>query len=58
MLANGFTVEMMKGLVRDGLATAQIENIRIRITEAGRQALAERSACEKKPRTGQARASC
>jgi hypothetical protein len=49
LLANGFTVEMLKGLIRDGLATAKleaihigrrsIENIRIQITAAGHGAL-------------------
>jgi hypothetical protein len=50
MLANGFKIEMLNGLVRDGLATAHPETVRgqrpievtrMRITEAGRQALAE-----------------
>jgi hypothetical protein len=49
MLAQGFTVEFLTELVRDGLATAtaervmagakQIEVARVRITEAGRKAL-------------------
>jgi len=49
MLANGFKVEMLKGLIRNGLATAKlealhvgrrsIENIRIWITAAGQGAL-------------------
>jgi hypothetical protein len=51
MLAHGFTVELMVELVRAGLATATTEPIvasgyrgettRVRITEAGRQTLAE-----------------
>jgi hypothetical protein len=50
MLAHGFTVEMLTVLVRDGLATATpetvhvgkrpIEVVRVRITDAGRLALA------------------
>jgi hypothetical protein len=50
MLAHGFTIAMLTVLVRDGLATATLETlrtgkrpievIRMRITDAGRQALA------------------
>jgi hypothetical protein len=50
MLAHGFTVAQMVELVRDGLATATAERVvagnrtieiaRVRITEAGRRALA------------------
>jgi hypothetical protein len=53
MLANGFTVELMVELVRDGFASATPERVvsgsetievaRVRITEAGRQTLAGRS---------------
>jgi hypothetical protein len=53
MLAHGFTVEQMVELVRAGLATAHsqrvviarrmIEVARVRITEAGRRALADKS---------------
>ena len=53
MLAHGFTVELLAGLVRAGLATATTERVvapgyrgeraRVRITEAGRQALAKMS---------------
>ena len=49
LLAHGFTIEMLVVLVRDGLATAtpeivhagsrQIEIVRVKITDAGRQAL-------------------
>jgi hypothetical protein len=51
MLAHGFTVDFLAEIVRAGLATAKvervvaggrtIETVRIRITEAGRRALAE-----------------
>jgi hypothetical protein len=51
MLANGFTVDLMVELVRDGLATAtpervvagakQIEVARVRITEAGRRVIGD-----------------
>ena len=51
MLAQGFTVEFLVELVRDGLATATAERIamgaktigvaRVRITETGRRALAK-----------------
>jgi hypothetical protein len=51
MIANGVTVEQMVALVRTGLATATAQRIRaggkamevatLRITEAGRKALAE-----------------
>ena len=51
MLANGFTVELLVELVREGLASAstermvsgakQIEVARVRITEAGRKVLKE-----------------
>jgi hypothetical protein len=54
MLAHGFTVEQMVELVRAGLATAKAERVvaggrtidvaRVRITEAGRQAIAARRA--------------
>ncbi len=50
MLAHGFTVAQLVELVRDGLATATAERVvagnrtieiaRVRITEAGRRALA------------------
>jgi hypothetical protein len=50
MLAHGFTIEMLTVLVRDGLATATpetvhagkrpVEVVRVRITDAGRLALA------------------
>jgi hypothetical protein len=50
MLAHGFTIEMLTVLVREGLATATpetvhavkrpIEVVRVRITDAGRLALA------------------
>jgi hypothetical protein len=49
MLAHGFTIEMLAVLVRDGFATATpeiargkrpIKSVRMRITEAGRQAIA------------------
>jgi hypothetical protein len=53
MLAHGFWTEMMVELIRDGLATAQTERMlagkraievaRVRITDAGRRALAERA---------------
>jgi hypothetical protein len=49
LLANGFTVELLVELVRDGLASATPERVvsgretievaRVRITEAGRRAL-------------------
>jgi hypothetical protein len=51
MLAHGFTIEMLTGLMRDGLATAApgimyagkrpITVTRLRITDIGRQMLAE-----------------
>ena len=51
LLAHGFTIEMLVVLVRDGFATATpeivhagnrpIEFVRVRITDAGRQALDE-----------------
>jgi hypothetical protein len=50
MLMNGFTAELLAGLVRDGLATAELEHVRadersievtrLRITDAGRRAIA------------------
>jgi hypothetical protein len=50
MLAHGFTVGLLAGLVRDGLATAasdivlagkrKVQVTRVRITDAGRLALA------------------
>jgi hypothetical protein len=53
LLVNGFTVELLVELVRDGLATATAERIvaggetteiaRVRITEAGRRTLGSRS---------------
>jgi hypothetical protein len=53
MRAHGFTTEMLVELVRAGLATARIERVvagrrsidvvRVRITDAGRQALAGRA---------------
>jgi hypothetical protein len=52
LLALGFTPDLVLGVVRAGLATAQTENVlaagsaavvsHVRITDAGRQALAER----------------
>jgi hypothetical protein len=49
MLARGFTIEMLQGLVSAGLATANRDAIgaarakvaHLRITEAGRQAIAD-----------------
>jgi hypothetical protein len=51
MLAHGFTIEQMVELIHAGLATAKAERVvaggraievaRVRITEAGRRALAE-----------------
>ena len=52
VLAHGFSTRMMGELISDGLANAQaecmiagraIEVIRVRITDAGRRALAERA---------------
>jgi hypothetical protein len=53
LLAHGFTVEMLVDLIRAGLATAKAERVvaggrtievaKVRITEAGRQALAVRN---------------
>jgi hypothetical protein len=53
LLAHGLALELINGIVGAGLATAQaertsaagraIEFIRVRITEAGRRALAKRS---------------
>ena len=48
LLSHGFTREVISGLIRDGLATAStgrvgrapVEVVRIKITEAGRAALA------------------
>ena len=50
LLAHGFKIEMLAGLVRAGLATAQpeavnaggrlVEVVRLRITDAGRRAIA------------------
>jgi hypothetical protein len=50
LLAHGFTISMLAGLVLDGLATAATETtlagrrpikaVRLRITDAGRQAIA------------------
>ena len=52
MLAHGFTVELLVELIRAGLATATTERLvageramevaRVRITEAGRQVLADK----------------
>jgi hypothetical protein len=52
MLAHSFEIELLDGLVRDGLATAEpdrvraggrsIEVVRVLITDAGRRALAWR----------------
>jgi hypothetical protein len=49
MLMPGFTADRLAGLVRDGLATAKLENVRaggrsievtrLRITNAGRRAI-------------------
>ena len=51
MLAHGFTVDFLVELIRTGMATTRIEGVvaggramevaRVRITEAGRRALAE-----------------
>ena len=51
LLADGFTVDMLTDLVREGLATAQRETMRVggrqirveryRITDAGRMAIEE-----------------
>jgi len=51
MLAHGFTVDFLVDLIRTGMATTRIESVvaggramevaRVRITEAGRRALAE-----------------
>jgi hypothetical protein len=53
MIAHGFTVDVLAGIVRAGLAMANVERmvagekrievIRVRITEAGRRALADRA---------------
>ena len=51
LFSHGFTREVISGLIRDGLATAStgrvgrapVEVVRIKITEAGRAALAARS---------------
>jgi hypothetical protein len=53
MLAHGFTVDVLAEIVRAGLAMASVERmvaggkrievIRVRITEAGRRALADRA---------------
>jgi hypothetical protein len=53
LLAHGFSTEMIVELIRDGLANAQAERVtasgraievtRVRITDAGRRALAERA---------------
>jgi hypothetical protein len=51
LLSHGFTREVISGLIRDGLATANtglvgrapVEFVRIKITEAGRAALTARS---------------
>ena len=51
LLSHGFTREVISGLIRDGLATANtsrvgrapVEVVRIKITEAGRAALTPRS---------------
>jgi hypothetical protein len=53
LLAHGFNVDMVAGLVRDGLATARGESVkvegriikvaRVRITDAGRRAIEGRS---------------
>ena len=48
LLSRGFTREVISGLIRDGLATAStvrvgrtpVEVVRVKITEAGRAALA------------------
>jgi hypothetical protein len=49
LLAHGFNIDMVAGLVRDGLATARRESVkvegqiikvaRVRITDAGRRAI-------------------
>jgi hypothetical protein len=52
LVAHGFSIDLLVGLIRAGLATAKaerdaggrtIEVARVRITEAGRQALAARN---------------
>jgi hypothetical protein len=53
LLAHGFNVDMLAGLVRDGLATARREPVkvdgrivtvaRLRITNAGRSAIEDRA---------------
>jgi hypothetical protein len=53
LLAHGFSTEMIVELIRDGFANAQTERVmasgraievtRVRITDAGRRALAERA---------------
>ena len=52
MLAHGFALDLLVEMVRDGLATAHVERmvagkrkievVRVRITDVGRRALAER----------------
>ena len=59
MLANGFTIDLLVELVRDGLASATAERVvsgretievaRVRITEAGRKALHDTSAPKRSP---------
>jgi hypothetical protein len=59
MLARGFTIKQMVELTRAGLATAKAERVvgggktievaRVRITEAGRRALAEWSQLSARP---------
>ena len=59
MLAHGFTVEQMVEIIRAGLATAQTERVvaggrtfevaRVKITEAGRKALASEISREVRP---------
>jgi hypothetical protein len=53
LVAHGFSIDLLVGLIRAGLATAKAERVvaggrtievaRVRITEAGRQALAVRN---------------
>jgi hypothetical protein len=53
MIAHGFTLDLMTGLVRRGFVTAQpertfaggkpVDRTRVKITEAGRQALASKT---------------
>ena len=47
MLAHGFTITFLAGLVFDGLVTAELNTthvVRMRITDLGREALARQAA--------------